>query len=223
MKEFQNKLIELLYTNVQVEREEIFSINSENYTPLHLKKDARIMFPGYFGENFIKGGTIVFGVNPGGGSDKRIQRHPSDNLLYPLLENFKQSKSNKIEIYQTINKEFPEILKSWNLWRIFEPTLQALDNNLKNIAYFNAIPYRTKQDKKPPVFAQRNSFNLLINPMLELIEPKLIICLGKKAGGIVDRFTENIDIITIPRTIGDSYISQEANEILENLRLIRVD
>ena len=223
MTEFQDKLIELLHKNVQIEREVIFSIKSEYCMPIHLKDDARIMFPGYFGKNFNIGSTIVFGVNPGGGSDKRTQRHPSDYLLYPLLENFKQIENSKIETYQNINIKFPEILKTWNLWRIFEPTLQALDNNLTDIAYFNAIPYRTREDKKPPVIAQRNSFNLLIKPLLDLIQPEKIICLGKKAGEILNRFTENIEIITIPRTIGDSYISQDAKEIIDKLSLTRND
>lgn len=217
MIEFQVKLIELLHKNVQIEREDIFSFKSVNCMPIHLTEDAKIMFPGYFGQNFNIGGIIVFGVNPGGGSDKRNVRHQSDHILYPLLANFKKIDNNKVETYQNINIEFPEILKSWNLWRIFEPTLQALDNNLTDIAYFNAIPYRTREDKKPPIIAQINSFNLLINPLLDLIQPSKIICLGKKAGEILNRFTENIEIITIPRTIGDSYISQDAKEIIKKI------
>ena len=97
--------------------------------------------------------------------------------------------------------------------------LEAAGASLKQAAYLNAVPYRTRGDKMPPVHAQRTAWELVTAPSLDALQPRAIIALGKKAGSVLDRFYEG-DAATycVPRTIGDSHISEPAKRVLQNLR-----
>ena len=208
------------YKNSQISRNEIFGNADYKYMPANYQEDASTMFAGFAGKNYKKNGVVLFGVNPGGGGDG-YKKHPRDDELYSQLKIFKNcnKKSSLIE-FEKINVIFLPILKEWNLWNILLPTLEALNINENDIVYLNAIPYRTRENKKPPVYAQNISWSKIMQPTLNILKPKLIVCLGKKVGEIINRFNKNSEwnLIIIPRTNGDRYISEEAKKILQELQ-----
>ncbi len=174
------------------------------------------MFAGYVGRNYIPGQGILFlAINPGGGGDAYDQRIPEDEIFYPLLIAFKEARgANVLPACEAINKAFVPIVKNWNLWRILGPTLDAASVSLEQVAYMNVVPYRTRENKMPPVAARRKSWAQTVEPTLELLKPKAIITLGKKAGSVVDTLLKSDNTTyCVPRTIGDSYVSNEALEM----------
>ena len=211
------KIAKRLNANAQIERVEIFGEQSDKYTPLHYPEDYNTMFAGYIGEQFSSPGAVIFGANPGGGGD---QRHQEDDNLYKALREFKKAGPNDcFNEFEAVNGTFYSIVKTWNLWRIFEPTLIALNQNLHEICYLNAVPYRTRENKTPPIAVRGNAWRLVIAPTLAVLKPGLIVCLGKKAGDIITRFNKtNVKTYIIPRTNGDRYISQDAKEVLREIR-----
>src|SRR2546429_2262956 len=95
------------------------------------------------------------------------------------------------------------------------PILEALDTNIRAVAFLNVVPFRTKGDASPPVRAQRASWRKIVSPVLAVLASSQIIALGKKAGSVIDRFGSNDwRVVTVPRTNGDKYVSQQARVIL---------
>ncbi len=120
------------------------------------------------------------------------------------------------QVFQT----YISVLPTWNLWRIVGPILTALDTDINSIAFLNAVPFRTKGDNKPPVHAQKSSWERMIVPLLSVLEPSRIVALGKKAGGVIERYrTDDWELVTVPRTNGDTYLSLEAQSVLATLSL----
>lgn len=221
--EFRRRIASRFKENTRISRDQIFGHLSDKYRPLNLRKDAEVMFAGYVGANYRPGGCVVLAINPGGGGDAYAKRTQEDEVFYPLLYALKLAVSPKtLEAFERVNSAFEPIVQCWNLWRILGPTIDATSYRLDQIAYLNAVPYRTKEDKIPPVYARKEAWEMVTGPSLELLQPQKIIALGKKAGDVLERFYEgNAQKYCIPRTIGDSYISVKAEKVLKNLTRIR--
>ena len=215
-----NRLIAAqLHRNTQVSRADIFGPSDIRYVPIRYVEDAALMYPGYVGSKYCKEGTVVFGVNPGGGGDT-YHRHPDDEELYCAIRSFVQTKPQHLEKdLSGLNRIFERIVQNWNLWRVFAPTLDALGVQLNEVCYLNAVPYRTRENKTPPVAAQSESWRQVIDPTLELLKPAQIIALGKAAGQIVERFsTSKASTYVVPRTRGDTYLCHEAINVLQRIQ-----
>ncbi len=50
----------------------------------------------------------------------------------------------------------------------------------------NLVPYRTQDDKIPPVAVRRAALMHIIKPAVDIPAPKAIVALGKKAATIQD-------------------------------------
>ena len=215
-----NRLIAAqLHRNTRVSRADIFGPSDIRYMPIRYVEDAALMYPGYVGSKYRKEGTVVFGVNPGGGGDA-YDRHPDDEELYCAIRSLVRTKPQHLEKeLSELNRIFERIVQSWNLWGIFAPTLDALGVQLNEVCYLNAVPYRTRENKKPPVPAQSESWRQVIHPTLELLRPAKIVALGKAAGQIVARFsTSPARTYVVPRTNGDTYLCQDAVDILQRIQ-----
>ena len=83
----------------------------------------------------------------------------------------------------------------------------------------NVVPYRTQNDKTPPVAVQRESWLRVMIPTLELLQPSAIVSLGKKAGNVIERFhCGDVPHYCVQRTIGDSRVCKEALSMFEVMR-----
>lgn len=192
--------------------------------PVNLPEDAETMFAGYVGLNFTPGDGLVFlAINPGGGGDAYITRTPEDELLYPLLGEFKRSTGDEVrERFEDVNAAFTRVLPHWNLWRIFAPTLAAAGRELDEIAYLNVVPYRTRQDRMPPVAARRAGWRQIVHPTLDLLNPRAVVTLGKKAGSVVDDMLGTaLPHFCVPRVIGDTYVAERARAVHAEMRSLQ--
>ena len=111
------------------------------------------------------------------------------------------------------------IMKGWKIWNIIDPTLAAAGVALEDVAYMNIVPYRTRENKMPPAAARESAWKRIVEPSLDLLAPRAIVAMGKKAGGVMDRwYAGNLPTYCVPRTNGDRYVSDEAKSVLERMK-----
>lgn len=209
-------------TNSRIRRSAIFGPNDP--IPLNLAEDARTMFAGAVGPDYRPGGLVLMAINPGGGGDAYTRRTPADERLYPLLQRFRDAyPAHALDAFEAINTLFLPLLKTWNVWRIVQPCLEAAGVDLFQAAYLNAVPYRTREDKVPSVAAKQAAWRLATGPALDVLQPGTIVALGKKAGDVLERFHDGgPQRFVVPRTIGDSYLSAAAMDVLAQVRATRM-
>jgi hypothetical protein len=210
----------------QITRADIFGDKEEEVRPINLLKDTGTMFSGFVGKDYQPNcGFLVLAINPGGGGDAYNKRIPEDEIFYPLLHALKAAPAESADdAFEAVNTAFVPIVKAWNLWRILGPTLDAAGTNLDAIAYMNVVPYRTRNDKMPPAAARKIAWELIIDPSISLLRPHAIIALGKKAGSVVENLLPcDIRYYCVPRTIGDSWISDDAKKVHELMREELID
>ena len=71
----------------------------------------------------------------------------------------------------------------------------------------------------PEARAIRNSWSMVVAPLMSELKPSKVIALGKKAGGVVEKYIQSsAGVYVVPRTIGDSRISEEAKGVLSLLQ-----
>ena len=217
---FRSEICELWHDCVQIEREGIFGPHEPKCRPLHLADDADTMFAGYVGRRYrIGAGILLLAINPGGGGDAYRSRTREDGQFYPLLRSFKHAAPEEaVETFERVNETFAAMVKRWNVWKIVEPALDAAGVALDEAAYMNLVPYRTRADKMPPVAARRAALTRIVEPTIDLLAPRVIVALGKKAGTIRDIWHPDIPVYCVRRTIGDSYVHAEALQTFAEMR-----
>ena len=219
--QFREALAIHFHDIVQISRDEIFGISDVKCAPINLPIDTGTMFAGYVGRLYEPGkGLLLLAINPGGGGDKYTKRTPEDEIFFPLLIDFKFTKGTGVQkAFERVNESFVPIVKRWNLWRILEPTLEAAGKTIEDVAYMNVVPYRTRGDTMPPTTARNTAWRLVVEPTLSILNPEAVITLGKKAGGVVEKlYAGDRHLYCVPRTIGDSWISEEALAVHEQMR-----
>ena len=218
---YREKLSHLWWDCVHVSRRDIFGVADSNYTPKHLLADAATMFAGYVGTNYEPGvGIVLLAVNPGGGGDAYRTRTPEDEVFAPLLAEFKAADHPGVmESFERIMATFPRMVEGWNLQRILRPTLEAAGVTIEEVAFMNVVPYRTRNDRLPPVAAARTAWQRIVDPCLRILAPRAVVAMGKKAGNLVDKLHSGREpVYCVPRTIGDRYVSDEARQVHERMR-----
>jgi hypothetical protein len=204
----------LFHKNSQIERNEIFVSNDP--LPLNYREDARTMFPGFVGKHYLKGSICLVAINPGGGQDSYL-RTRGDEIFFPVLQRFRTASDADAEFFfEDLCMHFEKILTCWNLWNIVSPILTSTGLTLNEIAFINAVPYRTRKDGLPSVSAKTLSWQKVTGPAIELLEPGHVIALGQKACDVLRRFYSG-RYVCVPRTNGDRYISPQAREIITSL------
>lgn len=221
---FRRTIAEHLQACTAITREDIFGTHELKYAPINNVDDSNLMFAGYVGRQYQPRGCVLLAINPGGGGDS-YRRTPEDDSLYPLLRAFKSAgPAEQRSAFDAINQWFQSNVPHWNIWRILGPTITAAGYGIEQVAYLNAVPYRTRGDKVPPVLAQSTSWHRLVAPALVHLDPKIIVGLGQKVGSIMTKFDCGPAATHIvPRTRGDSYVSPKAEAVLATLRRRRTD
>ena len=203
-----------------VSREDLYGVPIDDQMPLHLQTDARVPFLGFTGQRYVKGSVVLLAINPGGGGDTYQTRTTQDAQLLPLIEAFRRSTTSETAArFDAMSKNYALQVRSWNLWRILGPVLEACGKELEEVAYLNCFPYRTAGDRRPKSQALRASWAKIVEPLLSELRPGKVVALGKKAGSVAETYHRgSYALHVVPRTIGDSRISSEAQLVLQVLR-----
>jgi hypothetical protein len=203
-----------------VTRAALYGTQSDLQLPKYLQADARVPFLGFCGPRYSAGGCVLLAINPGGGGDAYSQRTPQDAELIPLIEKFvAASQANVANDFEKMSRNYAAQAQTWNLWRILGPTIAACRSSIDQVCYLNIFPYRTAKDALPSASALRKAWELIVVPLLGALRPSKLVALGKKAGNVAERFHRPPPrLFVVPRTIGDSYVSAEAEQVLASIR-----
>lgn len=190
---------------------------ADDQCPVSEPDDAQVPQIGFVGRTYSRGGDVLLGINPGGGGDS-YRRTREDMILLPKIKSI----HDQAEPRRAMNDAFAiyaNNMQTWNLWRIVRPVLQAAGTGIDEIGYLNLCPFRTRGDKMPSSSAMSRCAANYFIPLINSLEPRRVIALGKKAGGWLERISlPGVEKFVVPRTIGDSYLSAEALAELERLR-----
>lgn len=205
--------------SARVSREDLYGVGRDRQLPRHLVEDARLPLLGFAGPRYAAGGVVLLAINPGGGGDS-YKRTPEDEELLPLIEAFRNSSAAEASWrFDAMSSNYRVQMQTWNLWRIFHPVLEACGKELEDVSFLNCFPYRTAGDRMPHAAALRASWTKIIEPLLAELRPSILVALGKKAGGVAARrYCGPAKLYVVPRTAGDSRISEEARVVIETLR-----
>ena len=196
-------------------RSNIFS--EDSLIPVTAVEDANTAAPGWVGDDWREG-TVLIGINPGGGGDN-YRRNPTDDQLYRLLRKFRDAEgSNLAPAFLELTTAWRSIQRTHNIWRVIGAILEATGETEREISFINVVPFRTRMDKLPSRVELARAWTSAAKPQIDVLKPKRIICLGKKAWDVLSRFTEvEHKLVLMKRAIGDSYIPPEAQETLREL------
>ena len=222
---FRSRLATTSRRLIATSRPEIFGAAEPQTRPVNLEADAALMFPGYVGPRYEPGGVVLLAINPGGGKAAYKARTPADERFYPLMEAFQWCTPDALLArYEAMNAGWAVSMRTWNLRRVIEPVLDALECNVDRVAFLNAVPYRTREDRLPSAYARRQAWGRVIEPLLQVLEPGIIVALGQKAGDVLDQqYRGTARTFTVQRSNGDTYLTPKALEVLALIREMRAE
>jgi len=201
---------------VRLHRSDVFGAD-DRQIPTREPIDALIPQIGFVGSDYRPGGTLLLGINPGGGRDT-YRRTAQDSRLLPLITSLREGEASPDALKKMFDL-YAANMRSWNLWRIASPVIEACDHGQSEIVYLNWCPFRTRGDKMPSAQAMRQSFDAYLAPLIVKLAPCQMIALGKKVGTWLGKAPlKGVTQYVIPRTIGDRYLSPEALVAIERLK-----
>lgn len=187
--------------------------------PITALEDAHTPAPGWVGARWA-GGTLLVGINPGGGGDE-YRRNSTDDELYNRLREFTaaQSESGKASAFECASKTWMSLQRTHNIWRIIQPILDATGERNDEVAFINILPFRTRMDRAAPATVLRRAWERASGRQVAALRPERVIALGKKAWDVLSRFPipDQTELILFKRGIGDSYIPPESQAVLRKL------
>lgn len=217
-----SEIVTAFHKTAAMRRGSIF--NSDELMPISAQQDANTAAPGWVGPAWASG-TLLVGINPGGGGDA-YQRNRTDDLLYSVLREFRDAKNltAQMQAFDRLSLVWSDIQRGHNIWRIIKPILDATGESVQNIAFMNILPFRTRGDAAAPAAVLRTAWSKAAEPQIRALSPKRIISLGKKAWDVIarEKVPGSAQLILFKRRIGDSYIPRESVAVLEKLRLERL-
>ena len=204
----------------QIQRASLYGSERDPQLPAHLVEDARVPFLGFCGHRYETGGVVLLAINPGGGGDAYVSRTREDQVLIPLIEEFLKAPIPKVETaFGRMCDEYQKMVQTWNLRRILVPTVEACGKTIDQVCYLNCFPYRTAGDVQPSASALATAWIKITQQLIDVLKPGKVVALGKKAGKVAEaKYSGSATLYTVPRTIGDTRISAEAQEVLAKIR-----
>lgn len=204
------------HRSARVTRTALYGTPDDLQLPLNLQSDARVPFLGFCGPRYKEGGVVFLAINPGGGGDAYASRTPQDIELIPLIERFVAATPEVApKAFEMMCTSYSAQVQTWNLWRILRPTLEACRTTIEHVSYLNLFPYRTARDIRPSSRALHTAWLDVVTPLLQALQPSMLVALGKKAGTVAERsYQATTPLYVVPRTIGDAYVSADAERVL---------
>ena len=210
-------IVEAFHAVSRLHRADLF--DSDSLMPISATEDANTPAAGWVGSHW-SGGTLLVGINPGGGGDD-YRRNPTDAELYKLLRALAAAgdENEAEQALARVSVTWQRLQRTHNIWRIIEPILNATGEQLNDIAFLNILPFRTRMDRSAPVAVLRRAWSQASGRQLVALRPRRVIALGKKAWNALSRFplAQGVDLILFKRGIGDSYIPVESQAVLRSL------
>jgi hypothetical protein len=99
----------------------------------------RLPQPGYVGERYRPGGTLLLAQNPG--RFRGIRKDAEDDRFYAALLDMKKAIPNQLSAFHNLNHSYEKAARSWFYYdRVLKPTLDAMKLDLPDVAHINLNP-----------------------------------------------------------------------------------
>jgi hypothetical protein len=177
--------------------------------------------PGYVGRRYKVCGLVFVAGNPGG-PKQRLGKEigTEDQKQYELLTALRRAAPTKrLQAFRALNDGLGESMQSWNISAKY---VQAVIKDLvefSEISFINLVKWRTVDERMPRGLLKK-SWDAHTRDQLQLLQPSLVICLGKTIASpfMNQNYSERAHLITIPRTRKDAYVSEQAKVAIYHAR-----
>jgi hypothetical protein len=215
-------IISAFHRTVSLRRDEVFE--DDRLMPQCSVADASIAAPGWVGEDWQPGCTLLVAINPGGGGD-RYRINPTDVRLYDLVRAFRRAEelASQSAALRALSDAWLQIQSTHSINRVMTAVLAATGGTIQSSAFLNVLPFRTREDKPARKSELRNAWEKGASHQVRALAPARIVALGCKAHDALlaagaDRHHK---IILIKRAIGDNSLPPHALATLEQLKAER--
>lgn len=210
-------VVAAFHSTASLTRSSIF--RDQALRPIVAPDDADTAAPGWVGPAWRSGGTVLVGINPGGGGDA-YRGNPTDAKLYHLIRVFRDAApGSRAEALAALSEAWIEVQATHNIQRVIDAVLEATGEDARSSAFINVVPFRTRNDAPPRRAALAAAWAAASGPQIEALAPGRIVALGRKAyDALVAVGAERRhEVLLIKRSIGDSTITTDARSVLAML------
>lgn len=147
-----------------------------------IAKDDLIPQFGFVGSSFARTRVLLIGINPGNGPDGK--RTAGDEIAMPVLRRFFEERS---EVSFSMSQHaYKGVCESWPMWRRHcSEVIGAGRLLMDEVAYTNCLPWRTNSKSTFSDDVGRRAAQSYAYPLIDELNPKVIIALGKRAASIL--------------------------------------
>lgn len=197
---------------VRVRREQIFE--GDRALPIALADSAYTPYLGWVGRNY-RGGTVFIAKNPGGGGDSQVAPTALDLEVQRRLFALRDDGNTPLgELLEGVTRAFHTQLPTIGMGVLLGRVLTRLGETLDDVAFVNACPFRTREDEKLRAFTTRESFRLVVRPVVEALRPDTVVYLGLSFGSFAAQRLRQKWTYLIPRARNDRQFKAEAVPVL---------
>ena len=154
-----------------------------NRSPILAADDRTPQF-GYVGDEYQRTRVLLLGINPGNGPETKV-RSPTDARMMPALIQFAQNPTP--ENFTKAQHAYKAECQTWHIWNNHcSEVIGAGKLSLEEIAYSNCLPWRTGSNSAFGDVVAEKAATLYAHPLIEELQPTVVIALGKTAGNILN-------------------------------------
>jgi len=211
----REKVAKAFRSAMRVGRAELFEANTS--LPLSLTDSAHIPYLGWVGKNY-RGGTVLIAKNPGGGGDSQVETTALDAKVVAGLKALRDSEETSASgLLDELTEAYHTQLSTIGMGVLLNRVLSRAGETLDRVAFFNACPYRTRNDEKLGARTQKKSRELIAAPLLEALSPDTIIYLGVEVGREASKTLKARWTYVLPRAINDRQLNKNAGPVLARI------
>jgi hypothetical protein len=202
-------------TALRVGRAQFFEANAS--LPVSLTDATHTPYLGWVGKNY-RGGTVLIAKNPGGGGDSQVETTALDASVIARLKALRESEgSSATPLLDELTDAYHAQLPTIGMGVLLNRVLSRAGETLDSVAFFNACPYRTRNDEKLGARTQKKSRELVAVPLLEALSPDTIIYLGVEVGREASKTLNARWTYVLPRAINDKQLNKDAEPVLAQM------
>jgi hypothetical protein len=132
----------------------------------------------YVGAQYSSTRILLIGINPGNGPRNDI-RTPDDARMMPAILRFAQNPTE--QNFVEASRAYMSECQRWPVWkRHCAEVIGAGKLSFDEIAYSNCLPWRTASKSGFSDDVARKAAELYVRPLIEELNPILIVAMGKK-------------------------------------------
>ncbi|WP_076511792.1 hypothetical protein [Pseudacidovorax sp. RU35E] len=197
----------------RVRRDQLFK--ADGGLPVSLSESAYTPYLGWVGRKY-QGGTVLIAKNPGGGGDSQVAPTALDlEVQRRLLALRDDADGSTAALLEGVTLAFHAQLPSIGIGVLLARVLARLGETLDDVVFFNACPYRTRNDESLSTSTQKKSLELVAAPLVRALQPDTLIYLGVGVGREASKTLNARWTYVLPRAINDRQLKAEAVPVLD--------